>query len=95
MEQSSLHIARNLPPPVRSAVEQLLGRQLSDNEAITVYAYQPHEEPPPDQRRAMADALKRQFAEIDERAKDVSDHEAEEILDEAIRSVRPGYRALR
>ena len=68
---------------------------MNDDEAITVYAYQPHEEPPPDQRRAMADALRRHFAEMDERTKDVSDDEAEEILDVAIRSVRPGYRAVR
>jgi hypothetical protein len=45
MEQSSLHLARNLPPPVRSAVEQLLGRPLGDNEAVSVHAYPPQERP--------------------------------------------------
>jgi hypothetical protein len=45
MEQSSLHIARNLSPPVRSAVEQLLGRPLGDSGAISVQAYPAQERP--------------------------------------------------
>jgi hypothetical protein len=45
MEQSSLHVARNLPPPVRSAVEQLLGRPLNDEESVSVHTYAPEERP--------------------------------------------------
>jgi hypothetical protein len=95
MEQSSLHNARTLSPPVRSALKQLLGRALSDNEAIGVRAYQPHETPPPDRRRAVAGELRHYFAKIDEKTKDIPASELEEILDEAIRSVRPGYRSTR
>jgi hypothetical protein len=95
MQQSSLHSARTLPPPVRSALEQLLGRALSDNEAISVRAYQPHEAPSAEQQRAIANELRRYFAKIDEKAKDIAASEREEILDEAIRSVRPGYRSTR
>ena len=51
MEQSSLHSARKLPQPIRIALERLLGRTLSDNEAISVRAYQPHEAPSPEQQR--------------------------------------------
>jgi hypothetical protein len=95
MQQSSLHSARTLPPPVRSALEQLLGRPLSDNEVISVRAYQPHEAPSPAQQRAIASELRHYFAKIDERTKDVPASEQEKILDEAIRSVRPGYRSTR
>ena len=95
MEQSALHSARRLSPPVRSALEQLLGRTLSDNEAISVRAYQPHEAPSLEQQQAVADELRRYFAEIDEKTKDIPENEQEEILDEAIRAVRPGYRATR
>jgi hypothetical protein len=95
MQQSSLHSARRLSPPVRSALEQLLGRALSDDEAISVRAYQPHEAPSPEQQRAIADELRRYFAKIDEKTKDIPESEQEEILDEAIRSVRPGYRSSR
>lgn len=93
MQQSSLHSARKLSPLVRSALEQLLGRALGDNEAISVRAYQPHEAPSLEQQRAIADELRQYFAKVDEKSKDISASEQEEILDEAIRTVRPGYRS--
>jgi len=93
MQQSSLHKARTLSATVRSVLEQLLGRALSDNEAISVRAYQPHEAPSPEQQRAIAEELRQYFAKIDERTKDIPESEQEEIVDEAIRSVRPGYRS--
>jgi hypothetical protein len=95
MQQSSLHSARKLPLPVRTALEQLLGRALNDNEAISVRAYQPHEAPAMEEQAAIAEELRHYFAGIDERATDIPDIEQEEILDEAIRSVRPGYKPIR
>jgi len=80
---------------VRSALEELLGRPLSDDEAVSVRAYHPHEAPSAAEQRAVADELRRYFTAIDERAKDISESEQEEILNEAIRSVRPGYRPTR
>jgi hypothetical protein len=74
-------------------LEQLLGRTLSDNEAISVRAYQPQEAPSLEQQRAIADGLREYFAKFEEKSKDISESEQEEILDEAIRSVRPGYRS--
>ena len=76
-------------------MEQLLGRPLDDNEAISVRAYQPKEGPTVEQQRAIADELRLYFARIDERAKHLPNSEQEEILDEAIKSVRPGYRSAR
>ena len=95
MEQSSLHSARRLSPLVRSALEQLLGRALGDDEAISVRAYQPHEAPSLEQQRAIAVELRQYFAKIDPKSKEIAESEQEEILDEAIRSVRPGYRSTR
>jgi hypothetical protein len=43
---------------------------------------------------AIAEELFRYFAGTDEKAKDISESEQEENRDEAIRSVRPGYRAI-
>jgi hypothetical protein len=93
MQQSSLHSAKRLSPLVRSALEQLLGRALDDDEAISVRAYQPHEAPSLAQQRALAGELRQYFAQIDPTRKDIPECEQEEILDEAIRSVRPGYRS--
>ena len=94
MQQSSLHSAKRLSLLVRSALdEQLLGRALDDDEAISVRAYQPHEAPSLAQQRALAGELRQYFAQIDPTRKDIPECEQEEILDEAIRSVRPGYRS--
>jgi hypothetical protein len=93
MQQSFLHNARTLSPAARSALEQLLGRALDDDEAISVRTYLPHEAPSREQQRAVADDLRRYFARIDEKLKDIPEREREEILEEAIRSVRPGYRS--
>jgi hypothetical protein len=65
---------------------------LSDNEATVHQAQQPHEAPPLEQRQAVADELRQLFASIDERARQISEDEQEDILNEAIRSVRPEYR---
>ena len=62
-----------------------------EDEEISVRAIQP----PPlsaERRNELVAGLTRYFAEVDARRKPGSEEEAEEILTEAIRSVRPGYR---
>jgi hypothetical protein len=95
MQQSSLYGAKALPPPVRSVLEELLGRALDDSETISVRAYQPHEAPLLDQQQASVRDLRQHFAQIDAKSKDIPESEQDEIIDEAIRSVRPGYRPSR
>ena len=83
--------AKDLSPDQKKAIESLLGRCVLEDEAISVRAI----EPPAlsDQRRQeLADELRRYFAEVDARRKPGSAEEADEILTEAIRSTRPGYR---
>jgi hypothetical protein len=76
-------------------LEQLLGRPLNDNEAVSVRTYQPHEGPTPEEQDAAARELLHYFAGIDEKTKDIPESEQDEILDEAMRSVRPGYKPIR
>ena len=86
--------AKDLLPDQKAAIESLLGRRVLENEAISVRAI----ELPPlsDQRRREQTAeLRKYFAEVDARRKPGSPEEAEEILTEAIRSSRPGYRPHR
>jgi hypothetical protein len=69
----------------------LLGRRVLEDETISVRAI----EPPAlsnQQRGELADELKRYFAEVDAHRRHGSTEEAEEVLTEAIRSSRPGYR---
>jgi hypothetical protein len=83
--------AKDLSPDQRKAIESLLGRTVLEDEAISVRAI----EPPPvsaERRKQLAEELRKYFAEVDRRRRPGSANEAEEILTEAIRSTRPGYR---
>ena len=86
--------AKDLSVDQKAAIESLLGRRVLENEAISIRAI----EPPAlsDRRRREQTAeLRKYFSEVDARRKPGSPEEAEEILTEAIRSSRPGYRPHR
>ena len=86
--------AEDLSPDQMAAVETLLGRRVQAGEAVSVRTFEPvsisHQ-----RRLEIADELRKYFAEVDASRKPVSDEEAEEIINEAMRSVRPGYRPHR
>ena len=83
--------AKDLSPDQRAAIESLLGRRVLEDEAISIRAI----EPPglTDQRRQeQAAELRKYFSEVDAHRQPGSGEDADEILTEAIRSSRPGYR---
>jgi len=86
--------AEDLSPDQMAAVETLLGRRVQAGEAVSVRTFEPvsisHQ-----RRLEIADELRKYFAEVDANRKPVSEEEAEEIVTEAMRSVRPGYRPHR
>lgn len=86
-----IRTAKDLSPDQKAAIESLLGRSVREHEEISVRAI----EPPAlssERRKELAEKLKRYFAEVDARRQPGTAEEAEEILNEAMRSVRPGYR---
>jgi hypothetical protein len=86
--------AEDLSPDQMAAVETLLGRRVQAGEAVSVRTFEPvtvsHQ-----RRLEIADELRKYFAEVDASRKSVSEEEADEIINEAMRSVRPGYRPHR
>jgi hypothetical protein len=83
--------AKDLSPDQKTAIESLLGRSVRENEDISVRAIQ--SPAISDQRREeLVENLTKYFAEVDARRNPGSPEEAEEILNAAMRSVRPGYR---
>lgn len=84
--------ATDLSPEQKTALEQLLGRRVEDGEAVSVRTFEPAVISIA-QKSAIAEELRKYFAEVDAARKPVSEEEAEEILNEAMRSVRPGYRS--
>jgi hypothetical protein len=83
--------AKDLSPDQKAAIESLLGRRVLEDEAISVRAI----EPPAlsdERKHELAEQLKQYFAEVDARRRPGSAEEADDIINDAMRSVRPGYR---
>ena len=82
--------AKDLSAEQKAIIESLLGRRVLDNESVSIRAI----EPPPlsdDRKHEISEALKKYFAEVDGRRAQGSAQKAEEIIDDAMKSVRPGY----
>jgi hypothetical protein len=58
-------------------------------------AFVPHEPPQGPVRDQLAQRLNEQMDAMAERAKEASDYELDEILDDAMRSARPGYHPIK
>ena len=91
MENVSIHKASDLSPEAKSAIELLLGRAIEADEEISVMALRPHPAPQGPVRQVLARKLESLMDRMADRVKDVPESEVDEILDEAMRSVRPGY----
>ena len=85
--------AKDLSPGQKAAIESLLGREIPDSEAVSIRAFEPAPVSPERKREIVAE-LKKYYAEVDASMNQVSEQEAEDIITEAMRSVRPGYRPL-
>jgi hypothetical protein len=95
MHNLSIQKAENLSSGVKAALESLLGRPLEAGEEISVMAFRPHEAPQGSARKHLAQQLSTQMNEMERRTQDASEQELDEILDEGMRSVRPGYRPIK
>ena len=86
-----IHSAKDLSADQKTVIEGLLGRRVLEDEEISIRAIHPTALSA-ERRNELVARLTGYFAEVDARRKPGSEEEAEEILTEAIRSVRPGYR---
>jgi len=82
--------AKDLSPDQKAAIESLLERRLVD-EAISIRTIDLPASSN-EQKHRLAEQLKNYFADVDARRKPGSAEEAEDTINEAMRSVRPGYR---
>ena len=83
-----IHKAKDLSPDQKAAIESLLGRQILEDEAISIRAI----EPPAlsnERKQELIEQLRKYCAEVDARRKPGSQEEAEEIIKDAMKSVRP------
>lgn len=83
--------AIDLSPDQKAAIESLLGRRVQENEAISIRAIEPPVLSIEGRQQQVADLME-YFSQVDAQRSSGSAGEAEQILTEAIRSSRPGYR---
>ena len=83
--------ANDLSPDQKAALETLLGRSVRDSEAVSVRTFEPARVSL-DRKLEIANELRKYFAEVDTSRKSISAEDAEDVITEAMRSVRPGYR---
>lgn len=83
--------AEDLSPDQKAAVETLLGRPVEQGEAVSVRTFEPARVSR-ERKLEIATELRKYFAEVDASRRPVSEDEVEDIINEAMRSVRPGYR---
>jgi len=89
------HKASDLKPLTREVLESEFGRRFQDDEEVSIMAFRPHEPPAEEARRQAGARLEQHFQRMDARTKDIGEDEVDDIVIEAMRSVRPGYRERR
>ncbi len=93
-----LYRVKDLSPEQKLAVEALLGRAVSIEEAVSVRAVAPAAMIPSQlsqgERLAAIQQLDRYFAKVDAGRKAMSEEEEEAIFLEGMRSVRPNFRPV-
>ena len=88
MQNVSIQRASELPPHVKSAVEQLLGRPIAPNEQVTIAALPPQQVPASETRAEFVRELEAYLDRRAEKVKDVPDEEIDAAIDEAVDHVR-------
>jgi hypothetical protein len=94
MQNVRIRKAKDLSESVRAALESLLGRTLEADEEISIMVYRPLDLLQDPIRDRLVQGLTEQMNAMTGRVKDASDDELDEILDEGMRSARPGYRTI-
>ena len=88
------YFAKDLSLEQRVAIESLLGRTMSEKEAVTIRAYEPAAISPERKAEIIAN-LESYFAGLDAIREPTSPDEADAIFEEAMRQTRPNYRTHR
>jgi len=84
-------LAKNLSPEQRLAIESLLGRSVSEKEAIAIRAYEPVVLSA-ERRAEIIAGLEAHFAALNAAREPGSSDQADAIFEEAMRQTRPNYR---
>jgi len=91
-----MHRVKDLSLQQKVVVESLLGRSVSEDEAVSIKTVEPaaiiSSRLTEEQRKAALEKLDLYFARVDAHRQPVSDEEEESIINDALRSTRPSFR---
>ena len=91
-----VHSVKDMSADQRVAVESLLGRQLRDEEKVSIRPIPVTKDAPSLSRRLeISEAMREYFARVDAQRKDVPEEEIDAAIDEALRHARPSHKPIR
>ncbi len=88
MHNVSIQKASELPPRLKSAVEQLLGRPIDADEEISIAAVPPQQIAPSKSRALVAEKLESFLSRRAAKVKDVPDDELDAAIDQPVDHLR-------
>ena len=88
MHNVSIQKASELPPPLKSAVEQLLGRPIDADEEVSIAAVPPQQIAPSTSRASVAAKLEAFLNRRAAKVSDVPDDELDAAIDDAVDHLR-------
>jgi len=88
MHNISIQKASELPPRLKSAVEQLLGRPIDADEEVSIAAVPPQQIAPSKSRASVAEKLEAFLSRRAAKVSDVSDDELDTAIDDAVDHLR-------
>lgn len=88
MQNVSIQKASELPQPVKSAFQQLLGRPIDADEEVSIVAIPPQQVPPSGNREVVAQKLDAFLNRRAAKTSDVPDGAIDAAVDEAVDHVR-------
>ena len=88
MQTVSIQKANKLSRSVKSAIEELLGRQIDDNGEVSVIAVPPQQIPPFPNRAVVAQKLETFLNQRSKKTMQVSEEEIDAPVDEGVDHVR-------
>jgi hypothetical protein len=84
--------AGEMPPPLKAAVEQILGRAIGVDEEISIVAVPPQQVAPSSGKAAIVRKLEALLNRRAEKVRDIPEEEINTLIDEAVQHARHNRR---
>ena len=92
MHNVTVQKAGEMPPPLKAAVEQILGRAIGVDEEISIVAVPPQQVAPSGGKAVIVEELEALLSRRAEKVRDIPEEEINTVIDEAVDHVRHNRR---